>query len=129
MCSCGHPAAGQGGRGPLVHTCQMWVAHMRCTSPHCILLHPATHHAFVADVGMALAGCTTCWAHHAITYLHSAGLGAAEHLTTIDKINYSFKLSCPLKNCANNWRTGLMTVGLTLQHQPKLTPESWLGVV
>lgn len=55
------------------------------------------HQAFVADVDMALAGCTTCWAHHVITCLHSADLGAAEHLSITDKINYYIKLVVPVE--------------------------------
>ncbi len=50
------------------------------------------HHAIVADVGMALAGCISCWAHQ---YLHSAGLGAAEHLNITDRIDYYIRLVVP----------------------------------
>ena len=46
---------------------------------------------------MAMAGYTTCWAHHAITYLHSPGMEAAEHLNTIDKIGYYTKLVVPVE--------------------------------
>ena len=35
--------------------------------------------------------------HHAITYLHSAGLEVAEHLNTTDKIGYYTKLVVPVE--------------------------------
>ncbi len=78
---------------------------------------------------LTIAGCITCWAHRAITDIHSADLEPANHTNTTDTIGYWVKLviAIAVKGLANKRLIDLMAAGLRLQSQPKLTPAGNLA--
>lgn len=86
-----------------------------------------SYHALIDDVAWPWPDAPRAgrWAHPASLYLHSAGLGAAERLST--KSALALSLFSPIKSRANKGLNGLMAAGPGLQRQRKVVLNQQQG--
>ena len=54
------------------------------------------HRAFCADLELALHGCASCWSHHVINFLSSAGLASPPNMGIEEQVAYYSSLRLPI---------------------------------